>query len=56
MTSKQSQGHQIYNENVDPEQGYIHVKFGRSCFSSVQQEKGNVHGFFQMRKYVNYLL
>ena len=29
-TWKQSQGHQTYDENVDPMQGYSHIKFERS--------------------------
>ena len=47
MTLKQRQGHQTYNENVDPEQGYNQAK--RSHFNSVQ-EKGNAKSFFQTRK------
>ena len=27
MTLKQSQGHQTYNDNVDPKQSYSHAKF-----------------------------
>ena len=30
---KQSQGHQTYNENVDPKQGYNHAKFERYTFT-----------------------
>ena len=29
------QDHQTYNENLDPEQGYNHAKFERSRFNSV---------------------
>ena len=32
---KQSQGHQTYNDNVDPKQVYNHAKFERSCCNSV---------------------
>ena len=44
MTLKQSQGHQTYNENVDPEQVYNHAKFERSRFNSVREksERGNM--------------
>ena len=35
VTLKQSQGHQTYHENVDPEQGYSHAIFERSHFNSV---------------------
>ena len=44
VTLKQSQGHQTYNENVDPEQGYNHTKCLRSCFKSVR-EKSTVKVF-----------
>ena len=27
VTLKQSQGHQTYNDNVDPKQGFNHAKF-----------------------------
>ena len=47
MTLKQSQGHQLYNENVDPEQGYNHAKFEWSRYNSVR-EKGNVKVFFMI--------
>ena len=49
------QGHQTYNDNVDPKQGYNHAKFERSCFNGVR-EKANVNFFFQIRKYNDYLL
>ena len=49
MTFKQCQGHQTYNENVDPEQGYTHAKFEKSCINSVQ-EKSSVTFFFQTMK------
>ena len=45
MTLKQSQGHQTYSENVDPEQDYSHTKFERSRYESVR-EKDNVKGCF----------
>ena len=54
VTLKQTQGHQTCNDNVDPKQGYNHVKFERSCFNGVQ-EKAKV-SFLQTRKYVNHLL
>ena len=38
---KQSQGHQTYDKNVDPEQGYNHTQFERPRFNGVR-EKGNV--------------
>ena len=37
MTLKQSQSHQIQNDNVDPEEGYNHAKFERSSFNNVQE-------------------
>ena len=48
VTFKQSQGHQIYNDNVDTKQAYNHAKFERSCFNSVW-EKAYVKSFFQTR-------
>ena len=45
MTLKQSQGHQTYDKNVDPEHGYNHAKFERSRFNSAR-EKGNIKGVF----------
>ena len=44
VTLKQSQGHQICNEKVDPEQGDNHAKFERFCFDSVR-EKAMFKGF-----------
>ena len=38
MTLKQSQGHQTYNENVNPKQGYNHAKFEGSCFNGVREK------------------
>ena len=35
VTLKESQGHQTYNENVHPKQGYNNAKFERSCFNGV---------------------
>ena len=56
VTLKHSQGNQAYNDNVDPRQGYNHVKFERFYFNGIW-EKANVKGsFIQMRKYVNHLL
>ena len=43
MSFKQSQGHQTYNETVDP--GYNHAKFEKPHFDSVR-EKANVKGLF----------
>ena len=43
---KQSQGHQTYNDNVDPQQGYNHAKFERSCFNGVR-EKAKFKVFFK---------
>ena len=40
-----SQGHQIYNENVDSKQGYNYAKLERSHYNSVQ-EKGHVKVFY----------
>ena len=53
VTLKQSQDHQIYNNNVDPKQGHNHAKFERSCFNGIRG-KANV-SFVLMRKCVNYL-
>ena len=44
VTLKQSQGHQTFNDNVDPKLGYKHAKFERSCFDGVCQ-KANIKGF-----------
>ena len=54
VTLKQSQGHQIYKDNVDPKQGYKHAKFERSCFHGVK-DQSNDKGFFQTRENVNHL-
>ena len=35
VTLKLSQGHQTYNDNVDPKQGCNHAKFEISCFNGV---------------------
>ena len=35
VTLKQHQGHQIYNDIVDPKLGDNHAKFERSCFNGV---------------------
>ena len=43
VTLKQRQGHQTYNENVDPSKVII-MQFERSCFNSAR-EKGNVKVF-----------
>ena len=43
LTLKQSHGHQTYNDNVDPEKGYNHAKFERSCFI---QDKAKVKDLF----------
>ena len=50
MTLKQNEGHQICNENVDPEQGSNHAKFERSHYDSVQ-EKGNIQVFSKREIY-----
>ena len=42
VTLKQSQGHQSYNDNVDPNQGYYHAKFERSRLNGVW-EKANIN-------------
>ena len=39
MPLKQRQGHQTYNDNIDPKQGYNHAKFERSCFDGVLERK-----------------
>ena len=44
VTLKQGQGHETYNDNVDPKQGYSHTKLVTSCFDGVW-EKANVKGF-----------
>ena len=51
VTLKQSQGHQIYNGNVDPEQDYNHAKFEKPGLNSVQL----FFFFFQTKTYVSYL-
>ena len=45
MTLKQSQGHQTYNDNVDPKEGYNYAKFERLCFKGVQEN--NIEVFFK---------
>ena len=51
MTLIQSQGHQSYNENVDPEQDYTHAKFERSCSNGVRKKTKQ----FFLQKNVSYL-
>ena len=46
MTLKQSQDHQIYNDNTDSKQGYNHAQIERSCFNDVW-EKANIKLFNQ---------
>ena len=48
VTLKQGQDHQTKNANVDPKHGYQ-----RSCFNGAKEK---TDFFFQMRKFVNYLL
>ena len=44
VTLKESQGHQTYNENVHPKQGYNNAKLERPALDSVYQ-KANVKDF-----------
>ena len=46
LTLKQCQGHQTYDDNVDPKQTNNHAKFERSCFNGVR-EKANVKVSFK---------
>ena len=56
VTLKQSQGHQIYNENVDPEQGYNYAEFEKlSRCPRKRQECLFVCFCFRTKKYANYL-
>ena len=61
VTLKQSQGHQDYNANAEPKQGYDHTPYERSCFYGVR-EKAKVNVVvvvlfvcFQTKKHFNYL-
>ena len=45
VTLKQSQGHQTYNGNADPGQGYKNAKFEKSHLNNIW-EKGNIKGCF----------
>ena len=38
VTLKQSQRHQMYNDYVDPKQGYNHAKFERSCLKMSEKK------------------
>ena len=49
VTLTLSQGHHIYDENIDPMQGYNQAKFEKSHFNSVW-EKGNINRFSHKRK------
>ena len=40
---KQSQGHQTWNDNVDPKRGYNHAKFERSGFNGVGKKKATLN-------------
>ena len=46
MALKQGQGHQIYNDNVDNEQGYNFAKFERSRFNDLREKKEKSQLFF----------
>ena len=52
------QGHQTYNDKVDPRQGNNQAKFERSCFNGVREKPIHLFfvGFLNLRKYVNYLI
>ena len=52
MTLKQSQDHQTYNENAEPEQGYNKQSLKDHAFTVSKKKQYESH--FQMRKYVNY--
>ena len=56
---KQSQGHQTYNDNVDPKQGYNYSRFEKSLMVSEKKPMSprfNVKGFFFFKLgNVNYL-
>ena len=47
VTLKQSYGHQTYNDNVDPKQGYNSAQFEKSFFFNDVQEKAIVKVFFK---------
>ena len=49
MTLKPSQGHQTYNDNVDPKQGYNYSRFEKSLMVSEKKPMSKVF-FFQIRK------
>ena len=49
VTLKQGQGHETYNDNVDPKQGYNHGKSERSFFNGIQ-EKANIKDFSKQGK------
>ena len=46
VTLTHGQGHKIYNDNVDPKQGYNHAKFEQSCLM-VSQKKRMLKIFFK---------
>ena len=52
VTLKQSQGHQTYNDNVHPKQGYNHAKLEKSCFRGVW-EKAHIKVCFKWWKIPN---
>ena len=52
VTLKQSQGHQTYNDNVDPKQVLI-MQSLKDLALMVSKKKQTI--FFLMRKYVTYL-
>ena len=53
-TLKQGQGHQTWNELVDPKQGYDNAKFKKPLLNSAN-EKAKYKVFCQIRKQVNHL-
>ena len=53
MTLIQSQGHQTYNENVDPKQGYNHVKVQDLALTVSKKRQRFLVVVFLTRKYLN---
>ena len=53
LTMKQGQGHQSWQELVDPKQGYNKAKFGKPRLNSVDEKAKDIFCF--IRKHANYL-
>ena len=52
---KQSQGHETWNDNVDPKQGYNQAKFERSCINGVREKSEEICHLSPLNKCKKYI-